>query len=63
MGGTDREECWFLQCSRSPKGELYGDNGHAVAACEQHGVTGAAFGWERFERFDDTDTEQSEGDR
>jgi hypothetical protein len=50
-GGIERDECWFLMCSRSPDGELHGENGFAVAACEKHGVSGESFGWKRFDRF------------
>ena len=51
----DRDECWFLMCRRDPAGVLYGEDGFAVAACEQHGVAGEAHGWERFDRYDTGD--------
>jgi len=50
---TDREVCWFLGCDESPGGELHGDNGFAVAACESHGIVGESYGWERFDPFDE----------
>lgn len=59
--GREREDCWFLQCTRDPEGDLYGDGGFAVAACERHGLVGEAYGWDRFERYDDTNTDSDGG--
>jgi len=52
---TERDTCWFLMCDRDPDGELHGENGFAVAACEQHGVVAASCGWERFDPFETED--------
>jgi hypothetical protein len=42
-------ECWFLKCDRAADGVLYGENGFAVDACEQHATTAVSFGaWDHF---------------
>jgi len=60
--GTERpDDCWFLMCTREPAGDLYGDNGFAVAACEKHGIVGESFAWQLFERYD-TGTDGGQAD-